>query len=434
MKRILSVILMVVIAVGFAGCGSENANTIATPSLSVNVKEWNSPSLDLAQQLNEITYNAPSNWRAANATSPEGMYYYPYESNSDGLLYVCCQPLTELDGADVSDAAISKSMFDDVLAGMIKDKDVSNMSDEQYTNISGCPAITVNFNQDINGVNYECMAYLFFSTKNLYSIIISEPSLSEDFIDSVSLLVGDIDINEEAKPKSITQKIELAKQEGVEIIYSDYSKSQMSDGLFNSQYIIATGMASDISRSVGCSFDFYEKTDDGFASSYIYISESDSPIEGIDTINNGDGVKIYGFINDEADFTVYAIEKAELDFTMESVVDDYKARCEKYNYKTIARDPDVYKGKMAQFTGEVIQVLESGSSVTLRVNVTKGKYSYEDTVYVTYTRKSDTESRILEDDIVAMWGTFAGLQTYETILGGSVTIPKFNAEYIEIES
>jgi hypothetical protein len=51
---------------------------------------------------------------------------------------------------------------------------------------------------------------------------------------------------------------------------------------------------------------------------------------------------------------------------------------------------------------------------------------------VTYTRKSTTESRILEDDIIAMYGKLAGLETYETIFGSSVTIPRFYAQYIDV--
>jgi hypothetical protein len=77
--------------------------------------------------------------------------------------------------------------------------------------------------------------------------------------------------------------------------------------------------------------------------------------------------------------------------------------------------------------------MESGDSITLRVNITKSKYGYySDTVYVTYTRKSENEDRILEDDIITIYGTLGGIETYISILGADVSLPKINAEYIEL--
>ena len=67
------------------------------------------------------------------------------------------------------------------------------------------------------------------------------------------------------------------------------------------------------------------------------------------------------------------------------------------------------KGKPVKVTGEVIQSMKStyGNSVTLRVNITKwGTYStyYKDTVYVTYTYPDSSAERILEDDIITIYG------------------------------
>lgn len=59
------------------------------------------------------------------------------------------------------------------------------------------------------------------------------------------------------------------------------------------------------------------------------------------------------------------------------------------------------------------------------------EYSYDDTVYVTYTTK-DSDSRVLEDDIITMYGELDGIETYTSVLGSSVSIPKFNAKYVEI--
>lgn len=116
---------------------------------------------------------------------------------------------------------------------------------------------------------------------------------------------------------------------------------------------------------------------------------------------------------------------------------EYKDSCEKIPYKSLAREPDKYKGKRVKFTGEVVQVIESswGSGVEYRISVTKEEYGYsaDDIVYVTYTL-AEGESRILEDDIVTFYGEFDGLQSYQSTLGGQITIPKVAAQYIELKN
>ena len=114
----------------------------------------------------------------------------------------------------------------------------------------------------------------------------------------------------------------------------------------------------------------------------------------------------------------------------------YKASCQTYTYDELARNPSGMKGKPVKVTGEVIQSMKStyGNSVTLRVNITKwGTYStyYKDTVYVTYTYPDSSAERILEDDIITIYGDSTGETSYQSTLGGTITIPSIDAKYIE---
>ena len=95
----------------------------------------------------------------------------------------------------------------------------------------------------------------------------------------------------------------------------------------------------------------------------------------------------------------------------EAIRENYKSKCGQYTYDEISRNPDDY---------------------TLRVNVTKGTYIWDDTVLVSYTKKDSSEARILDDDIITMYGMLGGTYTYETVLGSSLTVPLFFAEYIEL--
>lgn len=118
---------------------------------------------------------------------------------------------------------------------------------------------------------------------------------------------------------------------------------------------------------------------------------------------------------------------------------DFIDTCKEYTYKEIARNPEKYKGNHAKFKGQVIQVQENGNDIVLRVNVTaeenefvEGGYLWEDTIYVEYTRKSNTESRILEDDIITMYGTLNGLKEYSSVMKSQVNIPYLIAEFVDI--
>lgn len=104
-----------------------------------------------------------------------------------------------------------------------------------------------------------------------------------------------------------------------------------------------------------------------------------------------------------------------------------------YTYEKIARNPDKYKGDYVKIRGEVIQSMEDGNDYTLRVNITPGSYYWSDPILVSYTKQSSSESRILEDDIVVMYGKLAGTYTYETVMGNDVTVPLLFAEYIEVQ-
>lgn len=126
------------------------------------------------------------------------------------------------------------------------------------------------------------------------------------------------------------------------------------------------------------------------------------------------------------------VEEEEFELTAEEIKANYIKKCGTYTYKDIARNPGAYKGEYAKFSGKVIQVMQQDYfgllAYVLRVNV-NGTYS--DTLYVTYFASED-DPRILDGDRITMYGKLDGEKTYETVRGDSVTIPQFNAEYIDI--
>lgn len=109
----------------------------------------------------------------------------------------------------------------------------------------------------------------------------------------------------------------------------------------------------------------------------------------------------------------------------------FKEECNSISYNTLARDPDNNYAKMVKFKGRIVQVMEDDGAVALRVNVTNDGYGYyDDTVYVLYQYK-ENELKLLEDDIITFYGYSMGLESYESVMGATITIPRVYAEYID---
>ena len=137
-----------------------------------------------------------------------------------------------------------------------------------------------------------------------------------------------------------------------------------------------------------------------------------------DTINNNTNSS-YTEAYDNEESEAYDDEDYEYEeesnygvFTTES---DYKS----VSYDNLARTPDNYKYSKIKGTGEVIQVLESDGETQLRIAI-NGDY---DKVVLVYYDSNIVSSRVLEGDSVTYYGTSYGLYTYESTMGGEITVP-----------
>lgn len=98
-------------------------------------------------------------------------------------------------------------------------------------------------------------------------------------------------------------------------------------------------------------------------------------------------------------------------------------------YEELARNPDKNKGKKVTFTGTVIQVIRGDGEDQFRVQV---KDDYKKIIFVTYITK-DGENKILENDKVIIRGISIGEITYDSTMGGKISIPGIEAHSIEIK-
>lgn len=96
-------------------------------------------------------------------------------------------------------------------------------------------------------------------------------------------------------------------------------------------------------------------------------------------------------------------------------------------YDQLARTPDDYKGQKVKFSGKVLQVLEGDTEVDIRLATSGG---YDNVIFAAYAKDLVT-SRILEDDQITIYGTSLGLYSYESTMGGTITIPSIWIDKID---
>ena len=116
--------------------------------------------------------------------------------------------------------------------------------------------------------------------------------------------------------------------------------------------------------------------------------------------------------------------------TTDMSVEEIKNSAVNVSYDDLMRYIENYRGKTVYFRGGVVQVQEvSGNEYNLRI-ATSGSYYigyYDDIIYVNYKGL-----RLLEDDIIDVWGYVKGLKTYTAVLGNEVTIPELDAFHLEL--
>lgn len=96
-------------------------------------------------------------------------------------------------------------------------------------------------------------------------------------------------------------------------------------------------------------------------------------------------------------------------------------------YDQLARTPDDYIGEKVKFNGKVVQVMEGDGTTQLRIAVNDDY----DTILFAQFDSTIVKERVLEDDMITVMGLSSGLLTYESTMGGNISIPGMLVEKIE---
>ncbi|MGW8936027.1 DUF2510 domain-containing protein [Gordonia terrae] len=103
------------------------------------------------------------------------------------------------------------------------------------------------------------------------------------------------------------------------------------------------------------------------------------------------------------------------------------------DWQLVAKNPDAHVGELYVIYGRVVQADAATGSYQIRVNTDGqqvGVYDFDINTVVSAGRASFSE--LVEDDLVTMWVSVTGSETYDTTMGGSVTAPKVEANIVEV--
>lgn len=149
--------------------------------------------------------------------------------------------------------------------------------------------------------------------------------------------------------------------------------------------------------------------------------------KAISDYQTANGLTVTGTVTDELLSSLGIVEKVQKAVEAEQMKDKYDSS---YTYDQLARNPDTYTGNLAKVSGKVLQADSAGSD-TYYMRLAMNS-DYDTVIFVTYP-KGIIDYRLLEGDIVSVYGTCMGVYSYEAVSGATITIPWIHADNIEMQ-
>jgi|GEM_PF-2954949 len=131
-----------------------------------------------------------------------------------------------------------------------------------------------------------------------------------------------------------------------------------------------------------------------------------------------------GDAQEDVKFLTGRLEAAEAEVAKE---ESFKAEAVTIDYKQLIKNPSRYIGEPVVYTGQIFQIQEGYGENFMLLSVTDEGYGFwTDEVWV-----DGAHTNAAEEDIITVYGTVTGAESYETQIGGSNFVPRIKAKYIE---
>lgn len=117
--------------------------------------------------------------------------------------------------------------------------------------------------------------------------------------------------------------------------------------------------------------------------------------------------------------------------------DNYKAECQTVDYKELCRYPEKYEGTKIVVKVKVPQIIDanfSGSEKAWRTYTDNSGYGfYADDEYYMLDKRGGDAVKILDDDIIVVYGEFTGLEKITRALTSTTDeLPRIEVKYADL--
>lgn len=117
--------------------------------------------------------------------------------------------------------------------------------------------------------------------------------------------------------------------------------------------------------------------------------------------------------------------------------DDYKAECQTADYKELCRYPEKYEGTKIVVKVKVSQIIDanfSGSEKAWRTYTDNSGYGfYADDEYYMLDKRGGDAVKILDDDIITVYGEFTGIEKITRALTSTTDeLPRIEVKYADL--
>lgn len=117
--------------------------------------------------------------------------------------------------------------------------------------------------------------------------------------------------------------------------------------------------------------------------------------------------------------------------------DDYKTECQTVDYKELCRYPEKYEGTKIVVKVKVSQIIDanfSGSEKAWRTYTDNSGYGfYADDEYYMLDKRGGDAVKILDDDIITVYGEFTGLEKITRALTSTTDeLPRIEVKYADL--
>lgn len=117
--------------------------------------------------------------------------------------------------------------------------------------------------------------------------------------------------------------------------------------------------------------------------------------------------------------------------------DDYKAECQTVDYKELCRYPEKYEGTKIAVKVKVSQIIDanfSGSEKAWRTYTDNSGYGfYADDEYYMLDKRGGDAVKILDDDIITVYGEFTGIEKITRALTSTTDeLPRIEVKYADL--